>query len=72
MTGWQTSPPKTKKKGQWMSRISYILCNTFFISNNKELKLPEFKFSSLQYFIDDLEDLFKENSTPPADSSSDA
>ncbi len=19
MTGWQTSPPKTKKKGQWMT-----------------------------------------------------
>ena len=55
-----------------MSRISYILWNTVFISNNKELKLPEFKFSSLQYFTNDLENLFKENSTPPADSSSGA
>ncbi len=42
------------------------------LKNSSFEKLPEFKFSSLQYFIDDLEDLFKENSTPPADSSSGA
>lgn len=42
------------------------------LKNSSFEKLPEFKFSSLQYFIDDLENLFKENSTPPADSSSGA
>ncbi|WP_295683143.1 hypothetical protein [uncultured Fibrobacter sp.] len=42
------------------------------LKNSSFEKLPEFKFSSLQYFINDLEDLFKENSTPPADSSSGA
>lgn len=42
------------------------------LKNSSFEKLPEFKFSSLQYFTNDLEDLFKENSTPPADSSSGA
>ena len=42
------------------------------LKNSSFEKLPEFKFSSLQYFTNDLEDLFKENSTPLADSSSGA
>lgn len=31
MTGWQASPPKTKKNGHWMNiRVLYILQNADF------------------------------------------
>lgn len=52
--------------------IDYVKKFKESLNNSSFEKLPEFKFSSLQYFTNELEDLFKDSSCLPAAPSCDA